>query len=315
MSARSSGPVAVAKAPATAAAGRRYSLEAKSARFAYLMLIPALLVVALVALYPMVNTILTSFTNAAFGQASSKFVGLDNYSKLIQDATFRSSIWTTVRFTIITVFFELLLGLLIAMVVNSQFRGRGIVRASMLIPWALVTVISAGMWKLMYNQIYGVFNDLLVARLHILPANVDFLGGLSTSLPSVAAIDIWKTTPFIALILLAGLQVIPGDLYEAADVDGAGKVRAFFSVTLPLLMPSILVAVIFRTLDALRVFDVFYVLFGNRPDTTTMAIYTQENIVDFGKVGYGSAISVAVLLIIGIFIAVYVVASRRSAQQ
>jgi trehalose/maltose transport system permease protein len=278
------------------------------------MLIPALLVVALVALYPMVNTIVTSFTNSTFGQANSQFVGLSNYAKLVQDVTFRNSIATTVRFTVITVVFEFLIGLLVAMVVNSQFRGRGIVRASMLVPWALITVISAGMWKLMYNQIYGIFNDILVYRLHVLHTAVDLLGNPATALPAVAAIDIWKTTPFIALILLAGLQVIPADLYEAADVDGAGKLRTFFSITLPLLMPSILVAVIFRTLDALRVFDVFYVLFGNRLDTTTMAIYAQQNIVDFGKVGYGSAISVAILVIIGIFIGIYVLLSRRQVQ-
>ena len=130
--------------------------------------------------------------------------------------------------------------------------------------------------------------------------------------PAVAAIDIWKTTPFIALLLLAGLQLIPGDVYEAADVDGAGKIRTFFSITLPLLMPSILVAVVIRALDALRVFDLFYVLFGQRPDTTTMSIYVQEQIIYFGKVGYGSAVSVALLFIIAIFIAIYILMSRWS---
>ena len=141
---------------------------------------------------------------------------------------------------------------------------------------------------------------------------VQRLGSPATALPAVAAIDIWKTTPFIALLLLAGLQLIPGDVYEAADVDGAGKIRTFFSITLPLLMPSILVAVIIRALDALRVFDLFYVLFGQRPDTTTMSIYVQEQIIYFGKVGYGSAVSVALLFIIAIFIAIYIMMSRWS---
>ncbi|MDQ6772170.1 MAG: sugar ABC transporter permease [Candidatus Dormibacteraeota bacterium] len=305
---------AVATAPAGAPRARRgVSLEARSARFAYYMLIPALVVVVVVALYPMINTIITSFTNAQFGSKTTDFVGLQNYSKLIRDQSFWSSVWVAVRFTITTVVFEFLLGLLIAVVVNSAFRGRGIVRASMLIPWALITVISAAMWKLMYNQIYGVFNDILVYRLGLLKTNVDWLGSTATAVPATAAIDIWKTTPFIALILLAGLQTIPSDLYEAADVDGASRFRSFFSVTLPLLMPSILVAVVFRALDALRVFDVFFVLFGGRADTTTMAVYVQENIVSFGKVGYGSAISVAILIIIGIFIGFYVIASRWSA--
>jgi len=277
------------------------------------MLVPSLLCLALVAFYPMVNTILTSFTDATFGQANTNFVGLKNYVTLVQDPTFRSAIGVSIRFTVITVVFEFVLGLIVAMVVNSAFRGRGAVRAAMLIPWALITVISAAMWKLMYNQIYGVFNDILVTRLHVLALNQDFLGNRVTALPAVAGIDIWKTTPFIALLLLAGLQLIPGDVYEAADVDGASKIRTFFSITLPLLMPSILVAVVIRALDALRVFDVFYVLFGQRPDTTTMSILVQEQIIYFGKVGYGSAVSVGILFIIAIFIVIYMLMSRWSA--
>jgi trehalose/maltose transport system permease protein len=313
MSSRPPAGAAVAEGAAVPTPRRKVrSLESSNARFAYYMLAPALLCMALVAFYPMVNTIVTSLTDSTFGQNSTRFVGLDNYTKLVQDPTFRTSIWTSLRFTIITVFFEFILGLIIALVVNSAFSGRGAVRAAMLIPWALITVISAAMWKLMYNQIYGVFNDLLVNKLHVLAINQDFLGNPVTALPAVAAIDIWKTTPFIALLLLAGLQLIPGDVYEAADVDGAGKIRTFFSITLPLLMPSILVAVIIRALDALRVFDLFYVLFGQRPDTTTMSIYVQEQIIYFGKVGYGSAVSVALLFIIAIFIAIYIMMSRWS---
>jgi trehalose/maltose transport system permease protein len=314
VSARPPAGAAVAEGAAVPATGRRRrSLESSNARFAYLMLVPSLLCLALVAFYPMVNTIVTSFTDSTFGQNTTNFVGLKNYVALVQDRTFLSSIGVSVRFTVITVVFEFLLGLIVALVVNSAFRGRGAVRAAMLIPWALITVISAAMWKLMYNQIYGVFNDLLVTKLHILATNQDFLGSRVTALPAVAAIDIWKTTPFIALLLLAGLQLIPSDVYEAADVDGAGKIRTFFSITLPLLMPSILVALVIRALDALRVFDLFYVLFGQRPDTTTMSILVQEQIIYFGKVGYGSAVSVGLLFIIAIFIAIYIFMSRWSA--
>jgi trehalose/maltose transport system permease protein len=288
------------------------SLEARTARLAWLLLVPSLLVVALVALYPMVSTIVLSFTDTTFGKATSHFVGLRNYQQLLQDAGFRHSILVTVEFTVLTVAFEAVLGMIVALVVNSQFRGRGMMRAAMLIPWAIITVISANMWKLMYNQIYGVFNDLAVYRLHLLSQPLDFLGNPGTALASVAAIDIWKTTPFVALILLAGLQVIPHDLYEAAEVDGAGAVRRFLSVTLPLLQPALLVALVFRTMDALRVFDVFYVLFGGRADTMSMAGYVQQNVVDFGKVGYGSTISVAVLIILGIFVAAYVTANRAA---
>jgi trehalose/maltose transport system permease protein len=182
-------------------------------------------------------------------------------------------------------------------------------RAVMLVPWAIPTVVAAQMWKWMYDDVYGVINDAGV-RLHILSHSHAWISEPSTALASVCAVDIWKTTPFVALLLLAGLQVIPRDLYEAADVDGASKVQQFWRITLPLLRPAILVALIFRTLDALRVFDVFYVFFQNRPDTQTMAIYAQSTIVGDGHVGYGSAVSVAIFLIIGLFVVIYVTAMR-----
>ncbi len=183
----------------------------------------------------------------------------------------------------------------------------------MLVPWAIPTVLSAQMWKWMYNDIFGVINDLL-RRIGVIEQNIAWLAKPATALPAVMAIDIWKTTPFVALLLLAGLQVIPEELYEAARVDGASRLRQFFTITLPLLRPAIAVALIFRSLDALRVFDVFYVLFGARPDTQTMAVYAQNNIVAFSDVGYGSAISVFIFLIIAIFVVAYVTALRVEAQ-
>ena len=179
-------------------------------------------------------------------------------------------------------------------------------RAMMLVPWAIPTVVAAQMWQWMYNDTYGVINDLGV-RTHILSHPTRWIAEPNTALgPRSAAVDIWKTTPFVALLLLAGLQVIPTDLYEAARVDGASALQQFWRITMPLLRPAILVALIFRTLDALRVFDVFYVFFGNRPDTQTMAIFNQSTIVGTGDVGYGSAISVAIFLIIALFVVIYV---------
>jgi trehalose/maltose transport system permease protein len=166
------------------------------------------------------------------------------------------------------------------------------------------------MWKWMYNDIYGVFNDLLVNRLHLLSQNVAFTADPATSFYAVALIDVWKTTPFMALLLLAGLQLIPSDLYEAARVDGATKLQQFFKITLPLLKPPMLVALIFRTLDALRVFDVFYTMFGSRPDMQTMATYAQQTLVSVSDIGYGSAICVAIFFIIALFIALYLAAFR-----
>src|SRR3954453_3756938 len=290
---------------------RRSRLQRRQRRLGCVLLLPALAVVAFVALYPLGKTIYYSFTNQEFlaGIEPTKWVGLDNYRTLWHDEIFRHSVWVTVRFTLITVVFEFVLGMIIALVVNSKFRGRGAMRAVMLVPWAIPTVVAAQMWKWMYDDVFGVVNDAGV-RLHLLSHSRAWISEPSTALGAVCAVDIWKTTPFVALLLLAGLQVIPRELYEAADVDGASKLQQFWRITLPLLRPAILVALIFRTLDALRVFDVFYVFFQNRPDTQTMAIYAQSTIVGDGHVGYGSAVSVAIFLIIGLFVVIYVTFMR-----
>ncbi len=287
----------------------------RQTRVAWMMLFPALAIVGFVAFYPLGVTIYQSFTNEQFlaGIEPTKWVGLANYRELIHDTVFRDAVVTTVKFTGITVFFEFLLGMIIALVVNSSFKGRGVMRAVMLVPWAIPTVISAQMWKWMYDDVFGVINDALM-RLHIISHPVAWISDPKTSLAAVSAVDIWKTTPFVALLLLAGLQVIPKELYEAAEVDGASKWQQFWRVTLPLLRPAILVALIFRTLDALRVFDIFYVFFGNRADTQTMAIYDQNTIVGSGDVGYGAAVSVGIFLIIGVFVAIYVTVMRVEEQ-
>jgi len=279
------------------------------------MLLPALAAVGFVAFYPLGQTIYYSFTDQQFlaGIEPTKWIGLENYKDLIHDTLFRDSVVLTIKFTAITVGFEFVLGMIIALVVNSGFKGRGVMRAMMLVPWAIPTVVAAQMWKWMYNDIYGVVNDAGV-RLHLISHNVAWISQPNTALASAAAVDIWKTTPFVALLLLAGLQVIPTELYEAARVDGASAWRQFWRITLPLLRPAILVALIFRTLDALRVFDVFYVFFGNRPDTQTMAIFAQDAIVGTGDVGYGSAACVAIFLIIGVFTVIYVTFMRVEQQ-
>lgn len=285
----------------------RLSLERSQIRLAWLMLLPTLAVVAFVAIWPLIQTIWLSFTDKNFlSTEPEKFVGLKNYGDLLKDSQFFHSIWVTVQFTLITIVFEFLLGMIIALVINSNFKGRGLMRTAMLIPWAIPTVVSALMWKWMYNDISGVVTDLLVNKLHIFPPGTSLIANAGTALPAIAAVDIWKTTPFVALLLLAGLQVIPTDVYEAARMDGANPIQQFFQITLPLLMPAILVTLIFRTLDALRVFDVFYVMFENRSDTQTMATYAQLNIVNFAQGGYGGAISVAIFLIIAIFVGAYV---------
>jgi trehalose/maltose transport system permease protein len=294
---------------------RRSALQRRQTVLAWIFLLPALAVVGFVAFYPLGKTVYYSFTDQQFlaGLQPTKWVGLENYfgkTGIIHDADFRHSIWVTVKFTLITVSFEFVLGMIIALVVNSNFKGRGVMRGVMLVPWAIPTVVAAQMWKWMYDDVFGVINDAGVHRLHLLHHSVAWISQPSTALGAVCAVDIWKTTPFVALLLLAGLQVIPQELYEAARVDGASALQQFWRITLPLLRPAILVALIFRTLDALRVFDIFNVFFGSRTDTQTMAIYDQNTIVSIGDVGYGSAISVAIFLIIGLFVVVYAVAMR-----
>ena len=284
-------------------------LKRRQTRLAWLLLVPSLAVVALVALYPLGKTVFQSFTDEEFLALNpASWVGLENYKDLWNDTIFRDSIWTTLKFTVITVSFEFVLGLTIALIVNSSFKGRGLMRAVMLVPWAIPTVVAAQMWKSML-QSNGVISDAGV-RLHILSEPHAWIADPSTALAAVCAVDIWKTTPFVALLLLAGLQVIPRDLYEAAEVDGAKPLQQFWKITLPLLWPAIFVTLIFRTLDALRVFDVFYVFFGNRLGTQSMAIYAQSTIVGDGYVGYGAAISMAIFLIIAIFVVIYLTFQR-----
>jgi len=306
VSKKDAGDVATKAAPARAS-----TLARRRTRLAWLMLSPALLASGFVALYPLARTFYLSFTSARLGDPNPpKLVGLRNYAELVVDPFFRDAVLLTVTFTAVTVLLELVLGLGIALLVNARFRGRGGVRAAMLIPWAIPTVVSAQMWKWMFNDVHGVINDLLVVQLHLLPHNVAFIAEERTSFWAAALVDIWKTTPFMALLLLAGLQLIPSDLYEAARVDGATRAQQFTRITLPLLRPAMLIAVVFRALDALRVFDVFYVMFGDRPDMMTMATYAQQTLVSVSNIGYGSALSIAIFLVIGIFVALYVTLFR-----
>jgi trehalose/maltose transport system permease protein len=221
-----------------------------------------------------------------------------------QDDIFLEGVITTIIFAVVSVSLELTIGLFIALVVNSNFSGRGIMRAIMLIPWAIPTVISARLWELMLKDTSaGIVNKVLM-DLSLIDAPYAWLSEASLQLPTAIIIDVWKTAPFMALLLLAGLQTIPKDLYEAAAVDGANPVRRFFSVTLPLLRPAIAIALVFRTLDALRVFDLFNVLFGRQQ--LSMATYNFETLVGNQLDGYASAVSVIIFIFISIFAFIYV---------
>lgn len=228
----------------------------------------------------------------------------NQYIIAASNPTFITAIFNTIVFTIASVFLETILGLMIALVVNSNFKGRGAMRAIMLVPWAVITVVSARMWEWMLasNRV-GVFNTLL-DRFGLIDRSIAFLQSSTWQLPSMIAVDVWKTTPFMALLILAGLQLIPNELYEAARVDGASKIRQFFSITLPLIKPSLAVALIFRTLDALRVFDIFQVLLAQ--SKYSMASYNYFQLINNRAMGMSSAIGVVIFVIIFAFAIMYI---------
>jgi len=217
---------------------------------------------------------------------------------------FVRGIFDTVVFTVVSVILELILGLCIALVVNSGFKGQGFMRASMLVPWAIITVVSARIWQWMFEPTRAGFFNVILQMLGIGDGQIAFLRTESLQIPCLIAVDTWKTTPFMALLLLAGLQLIPDDLYKAASVDGAGKMRQFFSITLPLLKPAIAVALIFRTLDALRVFDVFQVLLSRT--RYSMASYAQNQLIEYQNAGLSAASSVIIFLLILAFATIYI---------
>jgi trehalose/maltose transport system permease protein len=220
------------------------------------------------------------------------------------DPEFVRSIGDTLQFTIITVVLETILGLGVAMALNSKFPGRGMMRAIMLVPWAIPTAVSSRMWQWMLGSTRTGFFNVVFQKLNLGNGQIPFLVSDQWQLPAMIAIDVWKTTPFMALLLLAGLQLIPKDLYEAADVDGASKIRQFFSVTLPLLRPTIAVALVFRTLDAIRVFDLFQIVL--RRQRYSMASFAYYKLITEQEMGYSSAASVVIFLVITIFAILYI---------
>jgi trehalose/maltose transport system permease protein len=220
------------------------------------------------------------------------------------DREFILALRDTLIFTVATVALETILGMAIALVVNAKFPGRGVMRAVMLIPWAIPTAVSSRMWDWMFQSTrIGLFNVIL-QNLGIGNGQIPFLEEQALQMPAMIAIDVWKTTPFMALLLLAGLQLISGDIYEAADVDGASKFRQFFSITLPLLRPTLAVALIFRTLDALRVFDVFQIVLGQ--SRFSMASFTYYELINNRAMGYSSAAGVVMFILIFIFAIAYI---------
>ncbi len=272
-----------------------------------------------VAAWPLFRSIYFSFTDTSLTNLyAGEWIGFDNYLSrrelssgrtvwrgTLVDPVWWNAVWNTVRFSVVSVFLETILGLLVALVLNAEFKGRGIVRAAILIPWAIPTVVSARMWGWMLNDQFGIINDILL-KVGLISEKIAWTANVDTAMFAVLVVDVWKTTPFMALLCLAGLQMVPRDVYEAAKVDGVHPVKVFFQVTLPLIRPAIMVAVIFRMLDAMRIFDLIYLLTPNSEATETMSIVSRENLIEFDKFAYGSAQSTLLFAIIAVFVALYI---------
>lgn len=288
---------------------QRSGAEAREARLAWTLVVPALGVVALVAFVPLVGTFWESLHlhDLRMPWLGRPFVGLANYGEALADPRFWSAMAHTVAFTIVSVTIELTLGLALALALNAAYRGRGLVRMAVLLPWAIPTVVCALLWRFMFDSESGVANAIL-GGIGIVPRGfVWFIRPIAAWVPVVLA-DAWKTTPFVALLLLAGLQNVDASLYEAARMDGARAWRQFTEVTLPLLKPAILVALIFRTLDAFRVFDLVYVLTGGGPGTSTepISLLTFTALLQDLRFGYGSALSMIVFLVTFLLALLYI---------
>jgi len=298
-------------------------LSRNRTRSAWLFLAPMLVTLFVVAAWPLGRTVWFSFTDASLDLISqARWVGIRNYLEwvdwgdgtgqyygLLADPRWWRSVWNTVRFAVVSVSFETLFGLVIALVLNQSFRGRGLVRAAVLIPWAIPTIVSAKMWAWMMHDQFGILNDMFM-RLGLISAPVAWTASPDTAMIAILIVDIWKTTPFMALLILAGLQMVPQDIYEAAKLDGVPPTRVFRKITLPLIMPAVLVAVVFRALDALRVFDIVYVLTPNTDATRTMSVYARENLFDFDQFAYGSAASTLLFLVIALITISFILATR-----
>lgn len=286
------------------------SIEKREARLAWAFVLPALGVVALIAIFPLLWTFWESLHvhDLRMPWRGEPFVGLENYKEAFTEPRFWQALGHTLFFTVTSVALEVILGLVLALALNRAYRGRGLVRMLVLLPWAIPTVVAALLWRFIFEE-RGIVNAALINVGAMDGANrlVWFGHSLLAWTPVILA-DVWKTTPFVTLLLLAGLQNIDATLYEAARLDGASPWKQLTNITLPLLKPALLVVLIFRTLDAFRVFDLIYVLTNGGPGTSTepIALYTFTRLLNNLRFGYGSALSVIVFLITFVLAIVYI---------
>jgi len=272
----------------------------------WLLVLPALLLLVLVFAYPIVRAFwLSLFAKNLGTQLQPVYSGLDNYVRMAFDGRFWETLKNTTLFTSVSVFLELVLGMGTALVLNQSFWGRGVVRTIAILPWALPTALIALAWAWIFNDQYGVWNDIL-QHLGLIHTGINWLGEPRLAMMVVIAADVWKTTPFISILLLAGLQSISADLYEAHAIDGANPWQSFRSITLPLLMPQILIALLFRFAQAFGIFDLVAVMTGGGPAgaTETVSLYIYATVMRYLDFGYGAALVVVTFLLLVIAVAI-----------
>lgn len=293
------------------------SIQAQEQRTGLYLLLPALAVLLLVFAYPIGRSLWLGFFAQNLGtELQPVFIGLNNYIRILGDGHFWQTFWITIRFTVLSVTLELLLGLGVALVLNRTFRGRGAVRTIAILPWALPTALIALGWTWIFNDQYGIANDILL-RLGLIDTGINWLGEAFTATLALIVADVWKTMPFISILLLAGLQSIPQDLYEAYAMEGASPWQSFWRITLPLLMPQIVIAVLFRFAQAFGIFDLMQVMTGGGPggSTEVVALYIYANAMRYLDFGYASALIVVTFLLLVCVIALcsFVVSRSRQA--
>jgi trehalose/maltose transport system permease protein len=292
------------------------------ARTAWLFIAPTLIAMAAVALWPLGRSIWFSFTETNINAIdNSQWIGWANYYGefgLWGNSSYTDGFWgsdwgasirNTFKFAFISVTLETLAGLGLALLLNQEFKGRALVRTAVLVPWAIPTIVSAKMWQWLLHDQFGLFNEWLV-QLGLIAQKIAFTADSQYAMASVIAVDVWKTTPFMALLILAALQTLPKDCYEAARIDGVHPLRVFWKITLPLIRNALLVAVVFRLLDALRIFDLIYILTSNNSTTISMSGFVRREIVENGNVGFGSAASTSLFLIILLSALIFIKAAR-----
>ena len=277
------------------------SIRQQEQRTGWLLSLPALIILILVFAYPIGRAFwLSLFTENLGTELQAVFTGLDNYVRMFGDGRFWNSLGNTAVFTIISLFLELVLGILVALVLDQQFRGRGIVRTIGILPWALPTAVMGLAWEWIFNDQYGVANDILRGLGF---DSLNWLGEPGLAMLALIVADVWKTTPFIAVIVLAGLQAIPQDLYEARAIDGANPFQNFFQITLPLITPQMIIALLFRFAEAFGIFELVFVMTGGGPASSTemVSIYIYETVMRY--LDFGAALIVITFLILLLVVA------------